>query len=159
MFSKTANMLSVQECQFSETANCLCSLGLRNVFLEHLHHTCCRNVPTYNSWMSTGAPTSGKKQQWQIILERECSCQEILNVGGVTTYPKTNCNEFRKKFPIESGASVYRESRRCLKVKIAGNRPTPSPPPPPRWTNSTYQDLRKNPLLASCSDGHFWHLY
>ena len=28
MFSNTANMLSVQECQFSELANCLCSLGL-----------------------------------------------------------------------------------------------------------------------------------
>lgn len=99
MFSKTANMLSVQECQFSETANCLCSLRLWNVFLEHLHHTCCENVPTFNSWMSTGAPISGKKQQWQIILERECSRQEILNVGGVTTYPKTNCNEFRKNSP------------------------------------------------------------
>ena len=28
MFSNTANMLSVQEWQQSETANCLCSLGL-----------------------------------------------------------------------------------------------------------------------------------
>ena len=53
MFSNTVNMLSVQEWQLSEMANCLCSLGL-GMFLLSLS-TCGGDDPLETSTGSSSA--------------------------------------------------------------------------------------------------------
>ena len=58
-----------------------------------LPHLNCRNG-TWCTWMSTGTPRWLATIIANIILAKECLCQEILDVGGVTTCPETN--EFEK---------------------------------------------------------------